>query len=94
MGRRDHCTDLLQRTHKAEGPLYRPAVGPGDPCRHTEKHLKQQIAAAVSYTHLIRKNDELIRLGGTRPLPFSLEELACKPGQETTSEVLQAIGLR
>ena len=42
----------------------------------------------------IRKNDELIRLAGTRPLPFSLEELACKPGQQTTSEVLQAISLR
>ena len=41
----------------------------------------------------LRQNYQIIRLGDTAPLPFSLEQLAYAPGDWKTAEVLQGIGL-
>lgn len=39
-------------------------------------------------------NQQLIRLTGEMPLPFALEELTYHPDPRTTTQLLQAIGLR
>jgi len=62
---------------------------------HTEEIKRPAIRASIeTNTPRLRLNSLLIRLEGNASLPFSLEELNWSYNGETTTQVLQAIGLR
>ena len=62
---------------------------------HAEEIKKPSIRESVlRNVERLRKNYQLIKLGGTKELPFSLEELEYCYNSVTTTEVLKGIGLK
>lgn len=62
---------------------------------HADEIKKPSIRESViRNTQRLRTNYEIIRLDGSPPLPFALEELAYSLAETTTNDVLKGIGLR
>ena len=61
---------------------------------HTEEIHRFVVRRSVSQSaELMRRNRSLIRLLGEEPLPVSPENMTYTPKQDTTFDIMRAIGL-